>query len=446
MSQNYYASGTVSAFCGTSGLLQTILGLVCGTEVSGEVIDATPNGVLTSFSGTLAHKDCGLGRLIVSYTIGAVVYTATDDGSGILTGDHITSGTIVYTSGAWTLVFSTAPDNLTSITASYLYGAPGQDWRLKYSRFSRDATTGNPFGTTAATDPIECVIENTGLTGAEEVLLGIREWRYVAGAGYGWDLNGYTYYTTSMAWNVNSAQHGRTSYNTTWNRWDQMPMLPLTNGTLYWWLFSNRQRIVLVVKVGTGYESMYLGFGRRFSSPTDYPIPMVIKGSCQGLFNYTSAASWRQFICNNEWTQLGYGLMIIDPANTYVICGNASYYSTGIRMLPYNTFDDTAGTVTDTIGATPYNLLSPVLLVRPSVDQVFMDLDGVYHITSDSVLAEDLMYTDTEKLRVFPNITRTTFYDWMGVKVDDITTTTTTTTTSSTTSSSSSSTTTTTTA
>lgn len=69
----------------------------------------------TSFSGTLLRTTVYEGSL----TIVAGAITATDQGDGTLAGTGITSGTINYTTGAWTLVFAAAPASGAQIMATY---------------------------------------------------------------------------------------------------------------------------------------------------------------------------------------------------------------------------------------------------------------------------------------------------------------------------------------
>lgn len=84
---------------------------------SDEILGAG-DGVATSFSGTLTNYPVVPKTVTISYTIGSTVYTATDDGAGTITGTSV-SGTITYSTGAWALTFTTAPDNGTNITADY---------------------------------------------------------------------------------------------------------------------------------------------------------------------------------------------------------------------------------------------------------------------------------------------------------------------------------------
>ena len=88
-------------------------------SVTGEVL-ASGDGSTTSFSGTITNTPIKPGTISVGYTIGGTAYTATDDGNGNISGTDC-SGTINYDTGAWTLTFTTAPDNATNITAGYTY-------------------------------------------------------------------------------------------------------------------------------------------------------------------------------------------------------------------------------------------------------------------------------------------------------------------------------------
>lgn len=69
----------------------------------------------TSFSGTLRNPSVYDGSL--SIVAGAI--TASDDGDGNLSGTGIDSGTINYTTGAWTLVFTAAPATGAQVLATY---------------------------------------------------------------------------------------------------------------------------------------------------------------------------------------------------------------------------------------------------------------------------------------------------------------------------------------
>lgn len=87
------------------------------TDISSEALD-TGDGSAT-YTGTLAHP------LVVGRTFQVTHSTETfeDDGSGVLTGSLGGSGTLNYTTGAWSITFNSAPGS-GAITADYSYEKP----------------------------------------------------------------------------------------------------------------------------------------------------------------------------------------------------------------------------------------------------------------------------------------------------------------------------------
>lgn len=79
----------------------------------------TGDGAEKTFSGTLAFKAGGAKRTCFGVSITDGTETFTDNFRGTLTGDAGGTGTINYTSGAYSVTFNTAPTNLQAITGDY---------------------------------------------------------------------------------------------------------------------------------------------------------------------------------------------------------------------------------------------------------------------------------------------------------------------------------------
>jgi len=90
------------------------------TAIANENI-GTGNGVAVTFTGSLA-QDYIVGRSINNITDG--VETFTDDGMGVLTGSAGGTGTINYTTGAFSVTFNAAPAGAAAITIDYQYEIP----------------------------------------------------------------------------------------------------------------------------------------------------------------------------------------------------------------------------------------------------------------------------------------------------------------------------------
>ena len=400
-----HTSGTVSAFSGSNGLLQKLLDFVLGTIVVGESWGSC-DGSKTAFSGTAAHHPVAPGRLTVHYTIGGTSYAATDDGAGEISGDHVSSGAINYASGEWSMTFDTAPDNGSALTADYVWGEPGRDWVALENRPTRDNGSNEPFGS----DCREVILQNTGLSGRENIMIGIREWEYTTKSAAGWDLNGYLWHTAGMAWNANYIDHGRTGYDTTWQHYDYHPMLPLIDGTMYYWFYSNRQRIVVVVKVKSNYESAYLGFGRRFSPPSDYPYPLAVIGCLYGNRMHSDDGYEHAYIANPYYQYCNW---VISPANKFRIGTNSG---NGCRTSVYDFAPGTKAVCHRT--STDKVLLTPVYMYDARDGDVYFDLDGVLKTVGGDVQSEDTVTEGTKTYRVFQNIHRNAWHQFMAIRED----------------------------
>jgi hypothetical protein len=91
------------------------------TPVTSEAI-GTGTGTAVVFSGALANDDIQPGSVTITATVSASPVTITDDGAGILRGAG--GGIIDYETGTYSLIFATAPDNESSITAGYSHTPP----------------------------------------------------------------------------------------------------------------------------------------------------------------------------------------------------------------------------------------------------------------------------------------------------------------------------------
>lgn len=88
------------------------------TTVSSESI-GTGDGTTKTFSGALAFKSGGSKRFCFAVEITDGTETFSDNRDGTLTGDKGGTGTINYSTGAYSVTFNTAPGSNVAITADY---------------------------------------------------------------------------------------------------------------------------------------------------------------------------------------------------------------------------------------------------------------------------------------------------------------------------------------
>lgn len=115
------AKGAISAnseYLGdnVSGFDETYSSAVVKNEVY-----ATQTGSGATLTHTMAYLPVVAGTATVTAVVGGVTKTATDTGSGTFTGTGVTSGTIDYATGACSIVWSTAPDNPSTLYTTYTY-------------------------------------------------------------------------------------------------------------------------------------------------------------------------------------------------------------------------------------------------------------------------------------------------------------------------------------
>jgi hypothetical protein len=299
-------------------------------------------------------------------------------------------------------------------------GTVGRDWESLMYGNTKNSTTGEPFGSNCK----QFVLKNIGDNETENVIIGVRCWEYSAGGAYGLDLNGYITWTTGQMWNDNHGDHGLipSTYNSTWNRWANHPMIPLMNDTMQYWFFSNAQRVVIVVKTSSYYQSAYLGFGNRFGSPEQYPHPLLVIGCLYGNLLYSNAGTAHQFILRPYITGSNGTIMAVDPSNVY----STMKPSMGsLKFVPSSSDYSTSVFVRNDINNR--KVLWPVYVVMDN--QLLMALDDVFFNFSDNVSSEANLVYGGEKYMLFQNINRITHYDFMIVNTNTVGTTTTTTTT-----------------
>lgn len=99
-------------------------GEAAATAVADEVMGAG-DGSVKIFHGALANGDAEPGSVAVEATVGAATVAMSDDGAGGLAG-AAGAGTINYATGVFSLIFGTAPDNSTNVTADYNHTPPAK--------------------------------------------------------------------------------------------------------------------------------------------------------------------------------------------------------------------------------------------------------------------------------------------------------------------------------
>jgi hypothetical protein len=231
----------------------------------------------------------------------------------------------------------------------------------------------------------ELILQGEGLSGTEEIFIGFRTYENVAADYYNISVAGFTGYVSG---NTFTAQPGYFESG-----------IPAHNNRIDYWIAVNAQRIAFGLKVGTPvYTSGYAGKFFPYATPSQYPYPLVVGGMLTGLaatrFSNTAYSmpyigampSFAMRFVDGTWKQI----------STYPWSGQ-----TGPWMLR-----DTAG---------EYALVPVVLF---TVDNVYGQLDGVYHITGFNNATENTLTIGGVDYVVIQNVARTGFADYYALELN----------------------------
>ncbi|MBU4278181.1 MAG: head decoration protein [Proteobacteria bacterium] len=114
--------------------------------VADEVLVADAGGSLKVFEGLLVNPGVIPGSVTIGATVGAAAKEMTDDGKGGLAGAGVGFGFIDYASGYYRLIFTTAPDDDSAITAGYSHDAAGKAKAAAVAPEAVDASSADEAG------------------------------------------------------------------------------------------------------------------------------------------------------------------------------------------------------------------------------------------------------------------------------------------------------------
>lgn len=150
-------------------------------------------------------------------------------------------------------------------------GTPGRDWTVA----RQDSLTWGPA----------TVFRNTGLSGSEEVYVGLCAATYTDGVKGGLVCKVYKAFDSAPGGTgfLDTAYGNGTGQNGT------HAFLPCWNAAMNVWIWSNKARVVIVAECNGVYANAYLGQLRRFSLPSENPWPLAcLTDGYTSLWQYTT--------------------------------------------------------------------------------------------------------------------------------------------------------------
>lgn len=239
-----------------------------------------------------------------------------------------------------------------------------------------------------ATDSREVILKGVGLTGLEEIYVGLKTYYNSGSDYYNILVGGFTGYVSG-----NTFETQPNAY---------LSGVPAHNNRIDYWLVVNTQRIVCAMKVGTPvYESFYVGKIFPYGRPSQYPYPLLVSGALTGAaptrfsdtvhqFCVRGAAQARMALRNNE----GWILPYANPYDNTTLAGATA-------------------SIRDTNGK--YHLMQIELYQTGGLYGV---MDGCYHITGFNNTVENTVVIGGVTHVVIQNVWRTGFPDYFALRLE----------------------------
>lgn len=239
----------------------------------------------------------------------------------------------------------------------------------------------------------ELIMKAHGLTGTEEIFLGLRTYHDV-GADYYNLLGGV--FTGYVPGNTFDTQPGAALVG-----------CPAHNNRIDYWLSMNGQRIVLAQKVGTPvYEHLYLGKFFPYSRPSQYPYPVVAGGMLAGAAATRFSETTHDFYLRGNHARG----QLRTPGGWI----NLHAYPWGNAFIAGTSASSTNLQLRDTTNEYP---LLPVELHDNSAN-LYGQLDGIYYISGFNNAVENTLSIGGGNYVVMQSVTRTGHADYYAMRLD----------------------------
>lgn len=265
----------------------------------------------------------------------------------------------------------------------------------------------------------EIQLEAPGLTGTEEIYMGIRLVEDPVNDYFNWELMGAIGYDDAGDFRHQPFTHITNSGTA------GQSYVTLYDQELKYWLCANGQRAVMVVKVSTVYVSLYMGKYLPYATPSQHPYPVVITG---GSYYY-----------NKRWSdETGYvggvSASIVNGGGSHIFCSNNTWTPLGARG--YNGFNTSADTpyvvyahcahrcfASDSSNFSNVlpnpdgsHCILPLMLISYYAtlpdNALLGEIEGVFWVSGNSNISENIITIDAQDYLVFQNIYRTEWNDY----------------------------------
>ncbi len=372
----------------------------------------TGDGIQTSFSDTLTNTTIADGQCRLRFTVQGTTYDVWES-AGEFEHSLISSSSLDKVTGAISVVFLQPPDDTTDVGTRSIGGATGdgQDWMIMYTQNSQDNGLSDAYPGLLLE---EFVLKNSGISEKDIFTVGIRDFQRTGDNLFGWNLNSYRDWDKDIEdaqnWNFNGTETSSTSYDLSHEMWSTLPTMVFSDDVLQYWFYSNKRRIIVVVRSqGTIYTNCYLGGMIRLASPSNYQFPLCVIGSSHGASIDVNSQS----VVHTYIAEFSEGI----GRNSCLLVGrnNAYQKSDDLKQSPSHDFNDTGALkLTTNSKIRP----KPIFVIDTDIEpnEALGQLDGVFLCPAINLTSENTIDVGGTDFRIFQNVFRSDYNDFMCVK------------------------------
>lgn len=234
-------------------------------------------------------------------------------------------------------------------------------------------------------DGTDMIFKGPGLSSTEEIFVGFKPYAKPSTDTYSIELAAFTGYTVG---NQYDDQPGRINSKDAY--------LPGWTSTTPYWFIANGQRIIIISKVSTTYQSMYIGKFFPYGTPNQYPYPVFFGGMTNNISERFSDAGPRFFpsgLSNENYLYMPSGVLYSSTTGYPM--------STTFSIFPF--FLSRKGTTTTFAEVAPFDsgdviLMQSVLFFggnnavsTPTEAAMLGELDGIFWINGVNQSSESIV-------------------------------------------------------
>lgn len=295
----------------------------------------------------------------------------------------------------------------------------GQNWtEIETNATSHTVTDGTQINTV----DFESYLVAPGLSGTEAIYINFQAYHNVTADIYNWRIKGAIGHLTLGGANTFFTQPNASPD----------AVIPMWNQPLTFWFIANGQRVIVVVKIATVYESGYFGKFLPYGTSGQFPYPLAIGGATgSGIAGVGDGLEPTLPNIRYSETSVGhacffdpYNLFWLDVGNVWRVIGNyfaGTHHSSGGMDSTWPYFYDDAANITfiETNLDGSYPLFAVRLSIGGSSGAAIAELgelDGVFCSTGFGSSSESDITVGSDHYYLFQNAFRTSKENYVALK------------------------------